>query len=103
MLTGTSVQKGQGRYLVTSVGIHTESGRVRALVLGLKVATGGGSRSGDDAAKKQVEAECEEEESSVLTVFWLANWGHRIIWQTAAQIFEAKRRPPHAGPPAQLR
>ena len=34
MLAGTAVQKGQGKYVITAVGTNTESGRIRALVLG---------------------------------------------------------------------
>ena len=61
MLTGTSVQKGQGRYMVTSVGVNTESGRVRALVLGLKMRdTVQSSGGATEHVKQQIETEDED-------------------------------------------
>ena len=73
------MQKGQGRFLVTSVGLRTEAGRIRALVLGLGhlLREKGEEKSkGDEgvteaekkAAEKEAAEEEDEEEASPLTV-----------------------------------
>jgi len=36
LFSGTSVQKGHGRYLVTAVGVHSDAGAIAALVRGVK-------------------------------------------------------------------
>lgn len=53
MLSGSAVQKGEGSYLVTAVGLNSEAGRITALVRGQKL--GGGDEDAEPQAEKPAE------------------------------------------------
>ncbi|CAD7967108.1 unnamed protein product [Amoebophrya sp. A120] len=70
LLSGSSIQKGQGTYVLIAVGVNSEKGRIQALVRGHNVAlatveTDDGEKK--EAEEKKEEEEEEEEEKSLLT------------------------------------
>eukprot|EP00392_Amoebophrya_sp_AT5.2_P004054 g4059.t1 len=73
LLSGSSIQKGQGTYVLIAVGVNSEKGRIQALVRGQKLAGEQGQEGGDEAkeegkgGEKKEEEEEEEEEKSLLT------------------------------------
>ena len=64
MLSGSSVQNGQGKYMIIAVGENSENGRIQALVRGNKLKLGGGdaeaagsgSGSGSEGGGRDLEA-----------------------------------------------
>ncbi len=51
LLSGSSIQNGQGQYLIIAVGENSENGRIQSLVRGNKIKLGGDdSGSGDEAS-----------------------------------------------------
>ncbi|CAD7952894.1 unnamed protein product [Amoebophrya sp. A25] len=68
LLSGSSIQKGQGTYMLIAVGVNSEKGRIQALVRGQNVALSAveGGKEGEGEGGEQGGEE-EEEEKSLLT------------------------------------